>query len=414
MAQAQSFGDLSEVVDHLRTELQQHRYILLYAYNGTGKTRLSREFNRLGKSFNEEGDVVAADTLYFNAFTGDLFSWDNDLDNDERRSLELNAKSRFFAGLGEFEIANRVQSLLNCFADFTIDVDMKYREPEEDDEKPMRDEGRVSFSREILVKEDDGSDRSETIEHIKVSRGEENIFIWCFFLAIVEVALDPDLDAYDWVKYIYIDDPISSLDEQNAVKVATHLAMILKQAHVSHSSGERTAAPPGVVISTHHPLFHNVLWNEFKEKHTRRYFLSRDLKTNDYLIRNTAATPFFHHIATLAELYERGSTGDLDTYHFNALRAVVEKTAIFLGYNSFGDCIKRNADDYEGVLHTRVLNLLSHGGYSLYEPKQMVEDNKDVFRAVLHTFIRDYAFSQQHFPKFPQSEPDDDQEVATT
>ena len=27
---------------------------------------------------------------------------------------------------------------------------------------------------------------------IKVSRGEENIFIWCFFLAIVELALDDD------------------------------------------------------------------------------------------------------------------------------------------------------------------------------------------------------------------------------
>lgn len=412
MAQVQSFGDLAVLAEHLRTELQQHRYILLYAYNGTGKTRLSREFNRLGKQFNEEGDVIAGDTLYFNAFTEDLFTWDNDLDNDERRTIELNAKSRFFAGLGEFEIANRVQSLLNYFADFTIDVDLKYRDPSTDDEKPMLDEGRVSFSREILLTEEDGSERSETIEHIKVSRGEENIFIWCFFLAIVEVALDPDLDAYDWVKYIYIDDPISSLDEQNAVKVATHLAMLLKQAHQSHADGERTSVPPGVVISTHHPLFHNVLWNELK-KHSRRCFLSRDLSTDDYLIRKTEATPFFHHIATLEDLYERGGSGNLDTYHFNSLRAVAEKTASFLGYNSFSDCIKRNADDFDGVLHTRLLNLLSHGGYSVYEPTEMVEDNKRVFRAMLHAFIRDYAFSRQHFPGLPTSEPEDNQEAVT-
>ena len=31
-------------------------------------------------------------------------------------------------------------------------------------------------------------------------------------------------EAYKWVKYIYIDDPISSLDEHNAIAVANHLA----------------------------------------------------------------------------------------------------------------------------------------------------------------------------------------------
>ena len=51
-----------------------------------------------------------------------------------------------------------------------------------------------------------------TVDDIKVSRGEENIFIWCFFLAIVQLALD-EAEAYKWVKYVYIDDPISSLDE---------------------------------------------------------------------------------------------------------------------------------------------------------------------------------------------------------
>ena len=50
---------------------------------------------------------------------------------------------------------------------------------------------------------------------LKVSRGEENIFIWCFFLAIVQLTLD-GAEAYEWVKYIYVDDPISSLDENNA------------------------------------------------------------------------------------------------------------------------------------------------------------------------------------------------------
>ena len=45
------------------------RFTLVYAYNGTGKTRLSSEFKEIGKQ--EEGQDL--DTLYFNAFTEDLF-----------------------------------------------------------------------------------------------------------------------------------------------------------------------------------------------------------------------------------------------------------------------------------------------------------------------------------------------------
>ena len=39
-------------------------------------------------------------------------------------------------------------------------------------------------------------------ENIKVSRGEENIFIWCIFLAICELAID-GAESYSWVK-IYL------------------------------------------------------------------------------------------------------------------------------------------------------------------------------------------------------------------
>ena len=86
------------------------------------------------------------------------------------------------------------------------------------------------------MKDDAGNDTVETLENIKVSRGEENIFIWCFFLAIVQLAMD-GAEAYRWVKYIYIDDPISSLDEHNAITVANHLAQLLKkEAAISRQS----------------------------------------------------------------------------------------------------------------------------------------------------------------------------------
>lgn len=375
------FADLPALAKHLRDELQTKKFVLLYAYNGTGKTRLSTEFKDLGKKTDPDGKVTARDTLYFNAFTEDLFTWDNDFENDELRVLELNAKSTFFDGLGKFEIENRVRTLLNRYADFEFTIDLTF------DEHDELQAGRATFAREVLVGEGESA-RLERVEHIKISRGEESVFIWCFFLAIIEIALDPATTAYEWVKYIYIDDPMSSLDEQNVVMVATHLAKILKDAK----------DPPGVVISTHHPLFHNVLWNELK-RNSRRYFFGIDRASSAYLVRNTEATPFFHHIAALIELYEIDRTGKLNTYHFNTLRAIAEKTASFLGYGNFADCIRREADDLEGRLHTRLLNLLSHGGYSVYEPTEMQEDNIREFGPMLRRFLLQHAFNAEHFPE---------------
>ena len=74
-----SFANLDELAAHLRQELENKTRILLYAYNGTGKTRLSMAFKDAGKRGDER------DTLYFNAFTEDLFTWDNDLDGDSER-----------------------------------------------------------------------------------------------------------------------------------------------------------------------------------------------------------------------------------------------------------------------------------------------------------------------------------------
>ncbi|MBT0964200.1 hypothetical protein I8J34_23755, partial [Denitromonas sp. IR12] len=84
-----SYLNLTWLAEHLRDELKAKKTILLYAYNGTGKTRLSTTFKDLGKAVDENGEVTKRDTLYFNAYTEDLFTWDNDLENDQERVLEL-------------------------------------------------------------------------------------------------------------------------------------------------------------------------------------------------------------------------------------------------------------------------------------------------------------------------------------
>jgi len=323
------FVDLNVLAVHLRQELQNKKFILLYAYNGTGKTRLSTAFKDLGK----KGD--ARDTLYFNAFTEDLFFWDNDLENDRDRVLKINSDSRFFAGLEQLEMDNRIRPLLNRYADFDFKIDTNNWE--------------VSFSREIEI-----GGKLKTENDIKISRGEENAFIWCFFLAIVQLALDK-ADAYKWVKFVYIDDPISSLDEHNAIMVANHLAQLLI----------KSKDAPMTVISTHHTLFFNVMGNELKKK-AKKYLLYKAENSQSYLLRDTGNTPFFQHVANLAELEQARKEGKLYTHHFNMLRSIIEKTASFHGYGNFGDCIRPTEDDADKTLHTRVVNIMSHGNYSLY------------------------------------------------
>ena len=222
---------------------QAKKFILLYAYNGTGKTRLSTAFKDLARQERRQ----PRDTLYFNAFTEDLFSWHNDLDGDNERYLKLHPSSKFFAGLEELEMDNRIRPLLQRYADFDFRLDTV---PVKDEREDYQERRIVRFSREVL-----SGGTTATVDNIKISRGEENIFIWCFFLAIVQLAMDDDgTGPYKWVKYIYIDDPISSLDEHNAIVVANHLVQLFRE----------TPNQLKTVISTHHILFFNVLSNEIK------------------------------------------------------------------------------------------------------------------------------------------------------
>jgi wobble nucleotide-excising tRNase len=359
-----TFVDLDALAQYLRE--QEKKAILIFAYNGTGKTRLSMAFKNLGKRDESR------DTLYFNAFTEDLFSWDNDLENDNERVLRMNTASRFFNGLVELEMESRIKEFLHRYVDFEFKIDYE--------------RGAISFWRE-MQKNAEGDDEPVLI---KVSRGEENIFIWCFFLAIAQLAIDRQ-DAYKWVQYIYIDDPISSLDENNAIAVAAHLAQTIK--------GQDQVK---VVISSHHTLFFNVLYNEFKKQINKEKVLSCFLKKkneNKYELQKTNDTPCFYHVAMLKELHEVAKSGKLYTYHFNILRSIMEKTATFHGFNNFGDIIKGEQDDQDGMLYGRYVNLLSHGKYSLFEPVEMMEENKEIFRKILNDFMSKYHFSPDIFPK---------------
>lgn len=362
---AAEFATLNDLATHLRERLEQKKYVLLFAFNGTGKTRLSMAFKDLGKQVGEV--EIARDTLYFNAFTEDLFYWDNDLENDTKRVLRLNRDSHFFDGLQELEMESRIAPLLSRYADFDFLIDYETWE--------------ITFFRD---KDADGAPIP-----IKVSRGEENIFVWCFFLAVAQLAVDQEEGSpYAWVKCLYIDDPISSLDDNNAIAVASHLAQLLKNAN-GHIK---------TVISTHHHLFFNVMCNELGK--AVKSFLSKEVGL--FRLADTGETPRYHHVALLKQLHEVAESGAVYTYHFNILRNILEKTATFHGFRNFSACLKRDSDDPDGILHARLVNVLSHGNYSLYEPQEMLPENKDYFRKILRDFMNNYRFNPELFPELTQ------------
>jgi hypothetical protein len=380
MSAINKYDNLSTLARKLRADLAGVDLILLYAYNRTGKTRLSMAFKDEGKRKNNG----ISDTLYFNAFTEDLFTWDNDLQGDAVRQLQLNPDSTFFNGLKDLALDETIAAYLRRYADFDFDIDYTT--------------WKISFSKEILRQAPGTESERITETNIKISRGEQNIFIWCLFMAICERMLDGHF-SYQSKKYLYIDDPISSLDDNNAIAVACDLAQLLRRA-ASRKDQNGAPAPIKVIFSSHHALFFNVMCNEIgrakegepKVTH-KRYFLHRPNGDGAYNLQATEDTPYFHHVASLAELKRAvdPDKGKLYTFHFNALRSIMEKTASFFGYSDISFCLKAlNREDL--VLYNRALNLLSHGKYAIHEPTEMGEDNKELFRRILNDFITAFQF----------------------
>ena len=189
------------------------------------------------------------------------------------------------------------------------------------------------------------------------------------------------------MKYVYIDDPISSLDEQNTIAVAAGLGSLLK----------REDNKIKVVVSTHHGLFFNVMFNELTGKRTpeskdikkKAYILRRLNDAQTYTLEDTSESPFLHHVAALEELRAVAKSGKISQYHFNSLRSILEKTAIFFGRQHISTC-------FEGLpkkaLYARFLNVRSHAKYSVFESESITATDKKIFREILDAFLDRYAF----------------------
>ena len=114
---------------------------------------------------------------------------------------------------------------------------------------------------EVKFKIASGDDASA--DNIKISRGEESIFVWSVFYTILDFIIseltvierDKSMDIFNNLEYIIIDDPVSSIDDTRIITVALKLIEIIE----SNQNNQIK-----FLITTHHALFFNVLVNSLK------------------------------------------------------------------------------------------------------------------------------------------------------
>lgn len=246
-------------------------------------------------------------------------------------------------------------------------------------------------------------DVESEVENIKISRGEERLFVWCFFRCIIDNVLGGN-DAYKNIEYIYIDDPMSSLDDNNVIAFAEQLYSVIrsqiKQEINAYRAGKINFRRIKFVVSSHHALFfHTMLHGLSADRKLGKYYLSRDKQTDRLVLKSMSdSTPFYYNVAMMSEIQRAIKTGKLYTYHFTVLRSVMEKIKEFFGHNDFGyilEGITYRGDvlqqDELAEFYSRVVNVLTHQG-SMFSPTLMNDDNKELATTLFNHLVKKYQF----------------------
>ncbi len=341
--------------------------ILIYAFNATGKTRLSVEYKNITKNPNN-GEHAG---VYYNAFSEDLFVWDNDNPNGEK-NIKLDIK---------FSSLNSLHNLMT----------------EEDVEKkliPYKRKYNFYFnSNKDLEKGYDSIafykiDDKESKTPIKISRGEERIFVWCFFLALLEVEGWADTQN----AHFFIDDPVSSLDDHN----------IFVTAYTVFDLIEREFEKRKIIITSHHFGFLTILSDMLGKGDKADKFRNRDkskkykefiLEGNgeDLSLVKTKNGVFLYHLRLLQILNQAAESNNVYTYHFALLRQVLENVASFLGVGQFSYVLEQiGINDKERVAF--IVNALSHLNVYYQQIDKPVPDNLELFNEVLSRLMNKYRF----------------------
>jgi wobble nucleotide-excising tRNase len=368
---------LTQIAETLRDA--DKKVQLLYAFNASGKTRLSREFRVLiDPKTDDQDDNHRPKVLYYNAFTEDLFYWDNDLDGDVQRKL-LIQPNRF------------TQLIFDTLKTFGIDDAIVKRFQHYANEK-LTPRFAPDFS-EVVFSLDTGDDNN--IDHVKISKGEERTFVWSVFHCLLDQVLSTrstsELDQRDTahfndLQYIFIDDPVSSLDENHLIQLAVDVAGLIKK-----SDGDGGLR---FIITTHSPLFFNVLFNELNNKTC--YMLKRlDDGTFDLEAKNGDSNKSFSYHLYLKQTLEQAIAADkIERFHFTLLRNLYEKTSSFLGYPQWSQLLPADQKLYLN----RIIQFTSHSTLSNEVIREPSPQEKQTVKLLLDHLRANYRYWQEEAP----------------
>lgn len=335
---------LTEIAKNLRNTRKKVR--LIYAFNGTGKTRLSRKFQEvIATEKNEEQENTKI--LYYNAFTEDLFYWENDTTEPK-----LKIQPNWFTSWILIE-EGQDGNIVSNFQHYVSPTITPRFSP---------DFSELTFAIE--------RGNAEKIENIKISKGEESNLIWCVFYSLLEQVIevlnvaDPEersTDKFNALEYIFIDDPVSSLDDTHLIELAVNIATLIKS-----SQSELQ-----FIITTHNPLFYNILSNEFGRNLQKYRLLKLEDGTYELPVQSNDS-PFSYHLFLLSELDKVIASRDIQKYHFNFLRNILEKTSTFFGHEHWRELLPNESRE---AYYNRIINLSSHSKHH-GEEVSVVHDNE--------------------------------------
>ena len=370
-----SFIEIAELLNKEKADI-----ILIHAFNSTGKTRLSVAYKDVTKEQN--GGQHAG--VYFNAFSEDLFVWDNDEDHSNesmRLSVLQSNLNQYHSYLLEdmekseegFNIYPKIQSKLDRYNpnySFIINTYKVAGTDEDDIEK-----GIDSFSFYAL-------DDVEQVYPIKISRGEERIFIWCFFLALFDIE--------DWMAeqgaHIFIDDPVSSLDEHNLYITADSICDIIDQ-----NFGKKK-----IILTTHHIGLFAILADrltsgEKSSKYKNSIKIFSLSKKDGEPILQTKDGVFLYHLFLYKTLLVAIEEDKLYLYHFALLRLLLENIASFFGVGRPSYTLSKiGIDNIEGTMN--VIHSLSHNDRYHYMDPVPSDSEKDLLKNVVEGIRRTFDF----------------------
>lgn len=413
---------------------------LIYAFNGSGKTRLSRVFKDLVAPKKNEGDnddeaeLSRNKVLYYSAFTEDLFYWDNDLEADSEPKLKIQPNTftdwliSLLKELGEDgNIAANFQRYTGSNANPVFNEEYKKKVKDfSGKEVEITVPAFLEIVFQVATRLPEGAQSgADSVNHeqpvvqgqyknIKISKGEESNFIWSVFFTLLQQVVstldEPKVEnrvtqKFNNLEYVFIDDPVSSLDDSHLIALAVDLAGLIKRSRYVDGKGLR------FVVTTHSPLFYNVLFNElsndlkrtnpdgtstklYKRDQSEKYRLQKKsdggfelLASNDH--------PFSYHLFLLSELRSAISANQIRKFHFNFLRNILEKTATFLGYPRWEDLLEKTAGGLPDPFANRILNLSSHSAHAGEEVTEIEDSDKERLAQLVSFLSETYRFKKQ-------------------